>query len=189
MSEEEFNKRLTKNEVDFILNKNIKVYIIDAYSIAEKNGLKNKVSTILEVAVLKLLNLSNFDLILNKMKESINERFKMKGEEVVRSNINSMDEALNSLKLVNINPNLHKEEVLSLDSSIKIFDYMNNLKGDCLKVSDFLPVKDGTFYTGTTKYEKRSLQNLYLFNKEKIVYNVINVLWLSSWSNKTISIK
>ena len=170
LNEEEFNKRLTKSEINYIINKNIKVYIIDAYSIALKNGLKDKVSTILEVSILKLLGLPNFDVILNKMKESIKERFEMKGDDVVTNNINSIDEALNSLKLVNINPNIYKEETLSLDSNIKIFDYMNDLKGDSLKVSDFLNVKDGTFYTSTTKYEKRSIAEFIpVWNKENCI--------------------
>lgn len=170
LTPEEFNKRLSKEEVETILNKSIKVYIIDGYSIAEKNGLKNKVSTILEVVILKLLDLPNFDLILDKTKESINERFKMKGEDVVKNNINSIDEALNSINLVNINPNLYKEDVLSFGSDIKIFDYINELKGDKLKVSDFLSIKDGTFYTGTTKYEKRSIaESIPVWNKENCI--------------------
>ena len=170
LSEEEFNKNLSKQDKNNIISKNIKVYTIDAYSIASKHGLNDKVSTILEVCILKLLNISNFDLILSKMKESIQERFKMKGEEIVKSNIDSIDEAINSLKLVNINPNVYKEDELSLDSNIKIFDYMNDLKGDDLKVSDFINVKDGTFYTKTTKHEKRSIaEKIPVWNKENCI--------------------
>ena len=170
LSEEEFNKKLIKKDIDTIINKNISVYIIDAYSIAEKNNLKNKVSTILEVCILKLLNLSNFDMIFNKMKDSIKDRFNSKGEEVVNYNLNSLDEAMSSLKLVNINPNLYSEETLSFDSPIKVFDYMNDLKGDSLAVSDFLNMKDGTFNTGTTKYEKRSIaETIPVWNKDNCI--------------------
>ncbi|MDD2625690.1 MAG: pyruvate:ferredoxin (flavodoxin) oxidoreductase [Bacilli bacterium] len=170
LNEEDFNKKLNKENVLKIINNNIKVYIIDAYSIAEKNNLKNKVSTILEVCILKLLNLSNFDLILSKMKDNISSRFGNKGEDIVKNNLNSIEEAISSLKLVSINQNLYSDELFTLGSGVKVFDYMNELRGDSLNVSDFLYMKNGTFNIGTTKFEKRSIaESIPVWNKDNCI--------------------
>ena len=95
---------LLKNYKKVLKEKNIKVYSIDANSIAEKNNLGRKISMIMEKAILSLLNI-NKDKELEKF---IKEKFNKKGEKIVNDNINSLKEViLKEIKLDNIEENIN----------------------------------------------------------------------------------
>ena len=60
-------KRLAK-----LAKKEAKFYVIDAYSVANELGLKNKISTILETCILDIIGYSNY---IDNIKDSIKKRF------------------------------------------------------------------------------------------------------------------
>ena len=52
----------------------------------------------------------------------------------------------------------------------KVFDMINNLNGNELKVSDFIPYKDGSYILGTTSHEKRGIaENVPVWKKDKCI--------------------
>ena len=67
-TEEEVNEFITENIKKTLCEKNIKLYIINAYDLAQKSGLRNKISTIMESSILKLLNILDYQ----KLEEKIN---------------------------------------------------------------------------------------------------------------------
>ncbi len=158
-SEEEINKLLPNKIKKLLLDRNIKFYTIDAYTIANKHGLKNKISTVVETCILKIVGLIDFDLVFGKMKESIKVRFLKKGDDVIESNLRVVDEALEYLKEIKITGELNSNDSESklVDEGNKVFRMMDNLKGNELTVSDFLDYKDGTYVIGTSQYEKRCI--------------------------------
>lgn len=158
MSELEVDGYIPDDVRNILISRNIKFYIIDAYELANKHGLKDKISTVLETCILKVIGLIDYDLVINKMKESIRTRFKYKGEDVVLSNINVIEESLEYLKEVKITDSIfYEEKNKTAKSNNKIFDMMEDLKGNDLKVSDFIDYRDGTYITATSKYEKRGI--------------------------------
>ena len=74
-----------------IKDTNSKVYVINAYELALKVGLKNKISTIMERAILSLLDILNDDTIMNELRKSIIDKFSKKGNDVVESNIKAIE--------------------------------------------------------------------------------------------------
>lgn len=154
MNNEELNNSMPYEMKKILISKNISVYTIDAYKLAELNGIKNKISTIVEVCLLKLMNM-DFDLIFNKIKESIKIRFLKKGEAVVQSNLKSIDDAISNLNKVELVQSDFIEESIKFKTDNKLFNMYNNLKGNELKVSDFMEHKDGSFEYDTTKYENK----------------------------------
>ena len=146
----ELDSLLTNSQKKIILDKKIKFLIVDANNIALKYGIKGKISTIIETILLKLLNVPDYDeMIKNKIKT----RFKTKGEEIVNSNINCINEALDSLEEVHMNFTFKDEE----DKNETIFDVINSRKGDSLSVSEVMPIMNGIFPGSLSKLEKRNM--------------------------------
>jgi pyruvate-ferredoxin/flavodoxin oxidoreductase len=151
-SDEELKKMIPDNLKDKLIGKHIKVYTIDAMSLAGKLGLGNKISMIMESAMIYLSKMIDFDLAKDKLKEYIKQKFFKKGEEILEANYKSLDEAICYLKEISL-----EDEVLLLEDEkeLTVFEKMSKRLGDTLKTSDFLNMKDGTYLTGTSELEKR----------------------------------
>ncbi len=156
---------LLSNTIKKLLaERNIKFYIIDAYELANKWGLKNKISMIMETCLLKILNIIDFDIAYNKIKTNIIDNFSHKGANIVESNLNVVNEAIEYLREIPID-----KEWLTLDDDVqsqfiknsefknKVFMMMENLEGNELSVSDFESYKDGTYVSDTAQFEKRAI--------------------------------
>ena len=142
LPEKEFKEYLSNENKHYIKSKNIKVYIINAYELARKVGLKNKISMIMESIIFNLSNIIDYDLAITKLKEYITNKFSKKGEEVVNSNIKALDESINYLKELNFDE-VYLVEVNHDEENI--LDIINNRKGNELPVSAFLEYAGGTF--------------------------------------------
>ena len=80
--------KLLPNKVKNILaTKNIKVYFINAEDIAMRNHISGKISKIMEVLILKLLNVDN---AVSIVEESVRSAFATKGNDIVNNNIAAM---------------------------------------------------------------------------------------------------
>ncbi len=167
LKEKEVNELLDNNLKKIIKEKNIKFYTIDAYSIANKCGLKNKISTILETCILYV---TGYEKYIDFIKENVRKRFLKKGEEVINSNIDAIEKTLKNLIEIKVLFN-DIEFIDDKNKKInKVFDMINSLDGNKLKVSDFIPYKDGSFITETTKYEKRGIAEMVpVWNKDKCI--------------------
>ena len=145
------NSYLPNNVKKIIKERNIKFYTINAEDIAMNAGIKGKISKIMEMIMLHLLDYPDALEVLN---HSIEKQFEAKGDEVINANKKAISEALANLKLNNEDLTYSNEEV---KDSNNIFDIINARKGDELPVSELLPFKDGTFPCGLSKKEKRKV--------------------------------
>lgn len=137
-----------------IYKKNIKVYYIDAENIASKNNLKGKISKIMEVLILNLLNVEDATSMLE---DSIKKSFVTKGEDVVNNNILAMYEALSNLKKLKINHE-YNETISIIDDSV--ISMINERKGNEIPVSKLIDYACGRFPGATTNNEKRNISNI-----------------------------
>lgn len=138
-----------------LLDKNIKVYALNAYEIASKFGLSNKISMIMESAIFYITNLVDYNLALDKMKDYINKKFAKKGNDIVNSNIESISEVKNYIRTIQIDSSIVLE-----DNNYNLYEAMFKRKGYELPVSAFLEIANGTFKAGTSDYEKRAVSSL-----------------------------
>ena len=144
-----------------LYSKNIKIYYINAEDIALKCGIKGKISKIMEVLILNLLNI---DKGIDLVKESVRKAFATKGENVINSNIAAIDEALSNLKELTI-------DELSIDTQTKTYDnvvdMINHRMGNEIPVSKLVDYASGAFKGGNTRFEKRNISNIVpVWNKE-----------------------
>ena len=145
------------NKIKHILAlKKIRFYVINANDIVNELGLRNKISTCMEICIFKLLNTISMNKVHTIMKESNEKRFKNKGKSIIDINNRVVDRALSGLKEIKVD--LAWKNLVYVDDSISSIDAMvGKLKGDDLPVSAFIDYKDGVFPGGNTKFEKRDI--------------------------------
>lgn len=153
-NEEELLKLLPTKVKNIIYKKNIKVYYVNAEKIASNNNISGKISKIIEVLILNLLNVSD---AINLVSESIKVAFKTKGSDIVNNNINAINEALSCLSELKIDHEYQSGINIIEEDIIKL---INERKGGDIPVSKLIPLRNGAFPSGTTKMEKRNISNV-----------------------------
>ena len=145
-----------------IVEKKIRFFTIDAYALAKKVGMGGRINTIMQTCFFGISGILPRDEAIAHIKKSIEKTYGKRGPEVVRRNCEVVDQALAHLHEVAVpgapsatrtRPPLVSEK--APDFVQKITAVMLAGKGDLLPVSAF-PV-DGTWPTGTAKWEKRNL--------------------------------
>ncbi|MGZ5244830.1 MAG: pyruvate:ferredoxin (flavodoxin) oxidoreductase, partial [Bacteroidia bacterium] len=143
-----------------IIDKNLELYVVDANKIARETGMANRVNTILQTCFFAISGIIPRDEAIQKIKDSIYKTFIRKGEEVVNKNFAAVDNTLEHLYKIDYPKHKpeHNGDMFKIHEDAP--DFVHNVlakimqgHGDQLPVSA-LPV-DGTFPTGTTKWEKR----------------------------------
>jgi pyruvate-ferredoxin/flavodoxin oxidoreductase len=156
-TEKEILSYLSNSDKNIIKNKNIKFYIINAYELARKVGLGNKISTILESCIIYLSNIINYDKAISDLKTEVTKRFGLKSPEIVKANIDAIDNFKDYLKLVK---DIEAYDYIERPKYIDVYDSIVHRKGDELPVSAFLNMPDGTFPSATSKLEKRMISDI-----------------------------
>ncbi|MFP4687067.1 MAG: pyruvate:ferredoxin (flavodoxin) oxidoreductase [bacterium] len=149
---------------DIIRKKNLDFYVLDAYSVADEVGLGNRINTIMQTAFFAISDILPTEEAIGKIKEAIKKSYGKRGETVVKKNFKAVDLALDNLHQVTIPGESASEERDELPPVVpgeapefvrKVTAEMIAGRGDQLPVS-LLPA-DGTYPTGTTKWEKRNI--------------------------------
>ena len=158
---EEMESKLPHKLKQTIVNKKLKFFNIDAVKIAKEVGLGGRINMIMQAAFFKIANVISPEKAFNYMKDAIQKTYGMKGDNIVKMNIDAVDKAIIALKEIKIPENWAnegKEAYIEDDEPLyvkKILRPMLVQEGDNLPVSLFPP--DGIYPTGTTKFEKRGI--------------------------------
>ncbi|MEZ4615327.1 MAG: pyruvate:ferredoxin (flavodoxin) oxidoreductase [Caldilineaceae bacterium] len=158
-----------------IINKQLRFYVIDGYSVAQEVGMGGRINTIMQTCFFGLLNqllpvaqasgaanrLTSENAI-EKIKAAIRKSYGKRGEMVVRRNFAAVDSALAHLYEVPV-PDQATSSIAMLPAvPLAAPNFVQTVtakmiagEGDDLPVS-LLPV-DGTYPTGTTQWEKRNI--------------------------------
>lgn len=154
--EEQINRMINYNLKKLLLKRNANVYIINAYDLAEQVGLRGKISTIMESAIMYLSNIIPYSLAQEKMEKSIINKFSKKGEEVVSANLEAITLASSNIEKITLDTKAYKND----DKELSVVETIMKRKGDTLKTSDFLKRADGVFESGTSALEKRYVSSV-----------------------------
>jgi pyruvate-ferredoxin/flavodoxin oxidoreductase len=160
-SQDEVWNKLPKKVQAKIIEKKIKFYNIDGYTVAERTGMGSRVNTIMQTCFFAISGVLPKDEAIEKIKYSIKKTYGKKGDEIVQQNFKAVDETLANLHEIPysavtstleippaVSPNA-PEFVKDVIATIMVGD------GDSLPVSK-MPV-DGTFPSATTRWEKRNV--------------------------------
>jgi len=154
--------QLAREVQEQIIEKKLKFYVIDAYAVAKDTGMGRRINTIMQTCFFAISGVLPREEAINAIKGSIKKTYEKKGEAVVRQNFAAVDHTLSHLFEVKVPhhvtatrslPPIVPEEAPEFVKNVTAMMLAN--KGDLLPVSAFPP--DGTWPTGTTKWEKRNI--------------------------------
>jgi pyruvate-ferredoxin/flavodoxin oxidoreductase len=145
-----------------ILEKKLRLFVIDADSVARATGMGRRINTIMQTCFFALSGVLPREEAIAAIKHAIEKTYGKRGEAVVKKNFEAVDQSLAHLHEVKI-PNKvtgHVEmrppvPAAAPDFVQKVTARILAGEGDLLPVSA-LPV-DGTFPTGTAQWEKRDI--------------------------------
>jgi len=147
-----------------ILAKGIELYVIDAGRIARDAGLAGRTNTVLQTCFFAISGVLEPERAIEKIKASIAKTYGRRGAEVVERNQRAVDHTLAGLHRVPLPERVSstREPAPMVPGDAPEFvrtvtAVMMAGHGDQLPVSA-LPV-DGTYPSGTTKYEKRNISD------------------------------
>jgi pyruvate-ferredoxin/flavodoxin oxidoreductase len=145
-----------------ILDKDLRCYVIDAHRVARELRLGGRINTVMQPCFFALSGVLPREQVMTALKEAIAETYGRRGPTVVERNHAAIDRSLNELVPLpvpsRIDGELHRMPPLpdtTPDFVKRVTERLLAGEGDLLPVSA-LPV-DGTFPTGTARWEKRGL--------------------------------
>ncbi|MEI6089782.1 MAG: pyruvate:ferredoxin (flavodoxin) oxidoreductase [bacterium] len=156
---EDVFKNLTEDMQKTIVAKNIKVYCIDASTIAKKVGLGGKINTVMQTAFFQLSNVLPPKEAIEMTKKFVEKQFLKKGKEVVDMNWAAIDGTVANIFEVPIPAECDKfAKILEIvpadagDFANFVVDPVLRLQGDNVKVSQMSV--NGTLPTQTSRWMK-----------------------------------
>ncbi len=145
-----------------IIDKNINLFVIDGYQVARDTGMGGRVNTIMQTCFFAISGVLPKDEAITEIKKAIKKTYGSKGEDVVKMNYDAVDRTLEHLHRVDIPAEITSTIELPPVVSDRAPEYVRNTtaeiiagRGDLLPISA-MPI-DGTFPTGTARWEKRNI--------------------------------
>ncbi len=154
--------KLPREAQETIVAKKLKFYVVDALAVAQQAGLAGRINTVTQACFFAISGILPRDEAIAKIKESIRKTYGKRGESVLTRNFAAVDASLAAMS--EVTPPAHADSSLMRRAVVprvapdfvqRVTAMMLDGKGDLLPVSA-LPI-DGTFPTGTTQWEKRSI--------------------------------
>ena len=148
-----------------IVDKQLKFHIIDASKVALESGMGNRINTIMQTCFFALSGVLPREEAIASIKKAIEKTYFKKGPSVIEKNFQAVDATLAHLHEVKVpetvNSNQHMIDLIPENAPTfvkEVTGVMMNGQGDELPVS-MLP-DDGTYPSGTTKWEKRNVSDV-----------------------------
>lgn len=161
-SSEELWDQLPRTVQQQIIEKQIKVFSINAYAVARECQLGNRINTIMQTCFFAISGVLPREEAIAKIKDSIKKTYGKRGEHIVRQNFAAVDATLEHLVEVptptQVTSSFDLENVIPAQAPDFVRDVTAEIiagRGDNLPVSAF-PI-DGTYPTGTSRWEKRNI--------------------------------
>ena len=145
-----------------LINKKMKFYIIDAYKVARETGMGVRINTIMQTCFFAISNIFPREESIKLIKDTIVKTYGAKGDKIVQMNFAAVDKTLDNLFEVPVPDKVTSRKQLNPPVTSDAPEFVKEVlggiiagKGDYIPISKF-PV-DGTYPSGTAKYEKRNI--------------------------------
>ena len=153
---------LPREAQETLVEKRLRLHVIDAYRLASEAGLRGRINTIMQTCFFSLSGVLPMDEAREAIGDAIRKTYGKRGSAVVERNLEVVDQALQHLHEVELPGEATSERWRrplvpsdAPDFVQKVTAVMLAGRGDALPVSAFPP--DGTWPSGTSRYEKRNI--------------------------------
>ncbi len=85
-----------------LIDKKIKFYVIDAYEVADKTGMGQRINTIMQTCFFAISGILPKDEAIRQIKKSIQDTYGKRGDAVVKKNYNAVDQAVANMHEVKV---------------------------------------------------------------------------------------
>jgi pyruvate-ferredoxin/flavodoxin oxidoreductase len=154
--------RLPREAQEAVLEKRLRLFVIDAYRVAEGAGLGRLINTVMQTCFFALSGVLPLERAIDAIRDSIRRTYGKKSERLVTANLAAVDAALDHLHEVTVpaaaTSPWSRRPIVPPDAPGFVRRVTAEIlagRGDLLPVSA-LPV-DGTFPAGTARFEKRNI--------------------------------
>ena len=145
-----------------IIDKRLQLFVIDASRVARDTGLGGRINTVLQTCFFALSGVLPREEAVQRIKHMITKTYGRKGSNIVKQNFAAVDHTLTHLREVSIptaaTSDFERPPIVSPSAPDFVQRFTAAImagRGDALPVSA-MPV-DGTFPSGTAKWEKRNI--------------------------------
>jgi len=152
---------LPRSAQQTLVERECRLFAIDAQQIAEEHGLGRRINTVMSTCFFALSGVLPRDEAIAALKQSVAETWGKRGPEIVRRNEDAIDATLAELHEISVGA-VASAKVLRPAVPAGVPDFVEKVTrllleghGDLLPVSAFPP--DGTWPTGTSRFEKRAI--------------------------------
>ena len=153
---------LPKQAQTHILQKSIRIFVIDAYAVAQKTGMGKRINTIMQTCFFAISGVLPQVEAITAIKQAVEKTYTKKGQRIVDLNFKAIDETLASLHELTVPTSCREFQPIQINLPKELPEFVVNVTKPLIAgLGNQLPVSlmstDGTFPTGTAVYEKRNL--------------------------------
>ena len=145
-----------------IIDKGLKFFVIDAYDIAENTGMGRRINTIMQTCFFAISGILPKEEAIEQIKQAVKKTYGKKGQRLLDRNYAAIDATLEGLHQVQVpgqvSSGFERPPAVPADAPEfvrKVTATLIEGRGNSLPVS--LMPADGTWPTGTTRFEKRNI--------------------------------
>ena len=145
-----------------LITKKMKLFVIDAYKVADQNGMGVRINTVMQTCFFAISNIFPREEAITLIKNTIKKTYGSKGDKIVAMNYSAVDDTIANLFEVaipeKVSSTIQLLPFVSGNPPAFVRDVTERIiagEGDQLPVSK-MPI-DGTFPTATAQWEKRNI--------------------------------
>jgi pyruvate-ferredoxin/flavodoxin oxidoreductase len=160
---EETWHRLPREWQQTLIERRLRLWVIDATQVAQDSGMGRRTNTVLQTCFFALSGVLAPDEAIAQIKKAILKTYGRKGEQIVKTNYAAVDATLAGLHEVTIPSAIDDHAIAVVPPSYAgAPDFVRQVTARLLAdQGDLMPVSalpcDGAWPTGTTRYEKRNI--------------------------------
>ena len=154
--------RLPREIQQQLIDKRITFWTIDADAVANEVGMQGRINTVMQPCFFRLSGVLPANEAIARIKQSVEETYGRRGRAIVERNFAAIDRAVERLQQVAVPADVTSRLGLAPTIPAEAPDFMRRVTAQLMAGDgDLLPVSalpaDGTFPTGTARYEKRAI--------------------------------
>ncbi len=145
-----------------LIEKKIRLFVIDAATVARKSGMGHRINTVMQTCFFAISGILEPDEAIRKIKESIVKSYAKKGQKVVEMNNAAVDNSLANLFEVPLPQSPLSDTPMAPTVKGDFDRFVEEITAKIIAGDgDTIPVSaipdDGTWPSGTTQYQKRNI--------------------------------